>query len=425
MSDRLTLYNARLLCAATGRDEIGGIVIEAGRILDLGSHIKPHKAAVDCQRQALIPGLIDSRVQLSDPGRRDRETLEETLSAAVRGGITTLVAVPAPFAQIDSVSGLDSLREQAKGLALARLEVTAAVTQGAAGAELNALGLLADAGAVALSDGHRPLASSRFFAEALRQSDLHGLALCNLCLDPELGRGHMHAGLMATRLGLEGSPSVAEVLMLERDLQLLRSYGGRYHASLITSAEGVACIRRAKAEGLAVTAATSVHHLLLNELAVEGYRTFAKLWPPLRSESDRLALVQGLADGTIDCLVSDHCPVDSEAKRVPFASAESGMVGLEALLPLSLLAVQRGDLSLMRWLDAMTLAPAKLHRLERGALKIGAAADLTLVDLDAPRLLDADALSTPCRNFSYETLPAQGKVLKTWVAGRCRFDAEV
>ena len=421
--ERQTLVNARLLCAASGFDHNGGLVIENGCIADIGPQISVGDNVIDCAGKTLIPGMIDGRVHLSDPGYHHRETLLQTLKAAVRGGVTSILVLPNTLPVLDSVANIHALIQTACQAGLAKVYPYAALSQACAGDTLSEMGLLAEAGAVALTDGQYPVASSRLMAQAMSYAQAHKLPVANICMDPELGQGDMNAGLLATRLGLRGSASMAEEIMLARDLRILQHLGGHYHASMVTTRGAVELVARYKAKGHKVTAGTSINHIMLNELAVEGYRTFAKVWPPLRSEDDRLAIIEGVANGTIDIVVSDHCPVDSDTKRVPFAQADAGMVGLETFLPLCLAPLHSGQLSLHRWLESVTCKPADIFGIEGGKLAKGMPADLALIDIDAPVVVSDTQLSTPCRNLSYEQLPAQGKVIKTWVAGSCVYDS--
>jgi len=282
---------------------------------------------------------------------------------------------------------------------------------------------LREAGAVGFTDGMRPIHDSRVMRRALAYAGHVGRPVVQRAEDMGLAPdGVMNEGALATRLGLAGIPNAAEVILLERDLRLVELTGARYHAAQLSTAEGVAAIRRAKVQGLPVTADVSPHHLMLNELEVEGYRTFAKVRPPLRREDDRRALVEGLVDGTLDAIASDHRPQDQDEKRLPFAQAEFGAIGVETMLPVCLGLVHDGTLGLLDLLDRMTRAPAELLDLEVGRIAAGRPADLVLFDPEWPwRIRDTD-LHSLAKNTPFENRLVQGRVLRTFVDGRSVFN---
>jgi dihydroorotase len=295
----------------------------------------------------------------------------------------------------------------------------AAMTRGLAGEELAEFGLLKEAGAVAFTQGRISLRSAKVMRNALTYARDFDALIVHHTEDPDLARaGVMNEGETATRLGLPGIPREAESIVLERDIRLARLTGGRYHAAQISCAPAVETLRRAKAEGNGVTAGAAIAHLALNENDVVGYRTFFKMSPPLRSEEDRRAMVEALADGTIDVVCSAHDPQDVERKRQPFAEAADGAVGLETMLAVGLRLVHSGDVTLARLIDAMSTRPARLLGLEAGTLAPGAPADLALVDLDRPWIVKEDELHSRSRNTAFEGARLTGKVLRTMVAGR-------
>jgi dihydroorotase len=299
----------------------------------------------------------------------------------------------------------------------------ATITKGFAGEQIAELGLLKEAGAVAFSDGDHAVASARVMRRALQYAGPLGALIVQHPEEPTLARGGMmNAGAIASRLGLSGIPAVAEVMMVERDLRLVEMTGSRWHAAHVTTAAAIEAIRRAKARGLPVSCETTPHHLALNELEVEGYRTFAKVSPPLRSEADRRAVVEGLRDGTIDAIASDHRPQDQDSKRIPFAQAEFGVVGLQTMLSVALRLMHEGELSLLDLLRKLTVAPADLLGIEAGRLKVGAPADLVLFDLDAPWKIDPQQLRSLSKNTAFEGRLVQGRVLRTLVDGRTVFE---
>jgi dihydroorotase len=285
------------------------------------------------------------------------------------------------------------------------------------------LGLLKEAGAVAFTDGTSALADSLVMRRALAYARSINGRIVQHPEDPALALGGvMNEGEIATRLGLAGIPAVAEVMLIERDLRLVELTGAAYHVAHVSTGAAVEAIRRAKGRGLPVTADASPHHLTLNELEVEGYRTFAKVSPPLRAEEDRDALVGGLADGTIDAIASDHCPQDQDSKRLPFAQAEFGVVGLETLLAVALKVVHEGRMPLLDLLDRMTRRPAELLGLDAGRLRRGAFADLVLFDPDRPWKIQEGDLTSLAKNTPFEGRLVQGRVLRTFVDGRTIFE---
>ena len=285
------------------------------------------------------------------------------------------------------------------------------------------MGLLSSYGALGFTDGVKAVTDAQVMRRALAYARAFDLVILQHPEEPSLAKGAMNEGELATRLGIDGIPAAAEVIMLERDLRLVELTGGRYHAAHLSTAESLTLIRRAKTHGLDVTCDTAPHYFALNENAVGDYRTFAKVSPPLRSEDDRLAVAEALADGTIDVIASDHSPHDQDSKRLPFALADYGIVGLETLLPLCLEPVHKGTMSLLDILARLTVNPAKRLKLEAGRLAPGARADLVLFDLERPWQIDPDQFRSKSKNSPFDNHPVQGKVLRTVVDGRSIFEA--
>jgi dihydroorotase len=420
---RTGFINARLLDAASGLDEIGNLLVENGKIADLGpalfnDAIPDGIEIVDCRNQVLCPGFIDMRVFTGEPGAEHRETLRTASLAAAAGGVTTLIVMPNTNPVIDDVALVDFIERRARDTGIVNIHPMAALTKGLAGKEMTEIGLLKEAGAVAFTDGDRAVADAQIMRRALAYAAHFDALIVQHAEVPELARGVMNESELSGRLGLSGIPSAAETIMIERDLRLLEITGGRYHVSQVSCADSVDAIARARRHGLNVTCGVSAAHLALNENDVQSYRTFFKLSPPLRSEDDRKALVAGLADGTIDVVVSSHDPQDAEAKRHPFAQATFGAIGLETTLSAGLALVHNGDLPLARLLSAMTHVPADLLGLNTGRLAAGLPADLTLIDLGAPWVLKADDLQSISKNTPFEDRRLQGRVLRTVVGGR-------
>ena len=412
--------NARLLDPATGLDAPGTLVMGDRRILAVGPDVSAPDGAetFDCEGACLAPGLIDMRAFLGEPGYEHKETLATAGAAAAAGGITTLIGQPQTDPVVDTPAVVGFIARRARETSSVRVYAMAAITKGLAGAEMTEMGLLCEAGAVAFTDGVQAVASAQVMRRALSYASAWGALIVQHIEEPSLARGGaMNEGELATRLGLAGIPNAAETVMLERDLRLVELTGGRYHAACVSTADAAQAVRRAKSNGLAASCGAAVHHFALNELEIGEYRTFAKTTPPLRSEADRKAVVAALRDGTIDAIVSDHSPQDQESKRLPFAAAEPGIVGLQTLLPLALELVHRGELGLLDLLAKLTVNPARLLGLELGALAAGRKADLVLFDPDLPwRLAERDLVSKS-KNTPFDGRPVQGRVLRTVVAG--------
>ncbi len=418
------LRHARLVDPASGRDEAGDCLVENGVVTALGpdcalDRLPSGTEIVDCMNHVLCPGLVDMRVFTGEPGREHRETLASASEAAAAGGVTTIVTMPDTDPVIDDVALVDFILRRARDTAVVRVHPMAALTKGLEGREMTEIGLLTEAGAVAFTNGRRSVASARVMRRALTYARDFDALVVEHTEDAELAAGGvMNEGEVASRLGLPGVPSAAETIMLERDMRLVALTGGRYHAAQISCAESVEIVRRAKDDGLPVTCAVSINHVSLNENDIGPYRTFFKLSPPLRSEADRRALVEALADGTVDAVVSGHDPQHVETKRHPFAEAANGAVGLETLLAAGLRLVHSGDLGLRTLLRALSTRPAEILGLPGGRLDIGAPGDLILVDLDRPWVLEPERLRSRSKNTPFDDARLTGRVLRTYVGGR-------
>ena len=419
----LLLADARLVDPASGRDERGSVLVRDGVIADVAWGAAPAAPdgaeVVDCAGHVVAPGLVDLRAFVGEPGAEHRETLKSASAAAAAGGVTTLVCMPDTHPPIDDPAIVDFVLRRARDTAVVNIRIAAALTKGLEGREMTEIGLLGEAGAVAFTDGARSVANAQVMRRALTYARDFGALIMHHVEDADLvGDGVMNDGELASRLGLLGIPREAETLMLERDMRLVRLTGARYHAALISCADSVALVRRAKADGLPVTCGVSINNLALNENDIGDYRTFLKLSPPLRHEDDRQAVIAALADGVIDVVVSDHNPQDVETKRLPFAEAADGAVGLETLLSAALRLVHAGDMPLPKLLHALATRPADILGLPGGRLTPGAPADLILVDIDAPYVLDKRELHSRSKNSPFDEARLQGRVLKTFVGGR-------
>ncbi len=420
---RRAFINANIVAPAEGISSKGGILIEDGWILAVGPKVTresagPGTTVVDCTGLTLIPGLVDMRVFTGEPGAEYRETLASASQAAAAGGVTTMIVMPNTQPVIDDAAIVDFILLRARDTALVRVAPMAAITKGLNGEMMTEIGLLKDAGAVAITEGTKAVANANVFRRALTYAKDFGMLVVQHVEEPTLSTGVMNAGETASRLGLSGNPAMSEVIMLERDLRLVEMTGARYHASQISSQHAVEVIRAAKARELPVTCGVSVHHLVLNENDIGAYRTFFKLSPPLRSEDDRRALVEAVQDGTIDVIVSGHDPQSADTKRLPFAEAAFGVIGLETILSAALSLHHNEGVPLSRLIDAMSATPAKLLGLETGRLAPGAPADFALVDLNMSWQVELDGLRSRAKNSPFEYRTLEGRCVETIVAGQ-------
>ena len=417
------LINARLVDPATAGDEPGGLLIEDGLIADLGPHLRRNAPAgatvIDAKGHLVIPGLIDMQVFTGEPGLEHRETLASASRAAAAGGVTTFVCMPNTDPVIDDMALVDFVQRRARDTAIVNVHTFAALTKTLEGKQLAEIGLLKSAGAIGFSNGRRSVADAGVMRRALTYvRDFDSLVLSATEDEPLAGAGVMNEGEVAARLGLPGSPGAAEVIALERDLRLVELTGGRYHAAQLSTGQALDAIRAAKAKSLQVTAGVTINHLALNENDIGSYRTYFKLRPPLRSEDDRRAMVAGIADGSLDVIVSSHDPQGTDGKRRPFAEAAYGAIGLETLLPTALRLHLNGEIGLIPLLAAMTINPARILGLPGGRLVKGAPADIVVLDLEAPFIVDKSRMHSRSRNTPFDEARLQGIVRQTIVGGK-------
>jgi dihydroorotase len=421
------LQNARIVDPSRGLDEVGTIIIENDRIVASGADARnqgtPEGATViDCKGKAVLPGLVDARVFIGEPGAEHRETIASASHAAAAGGVTSVIMMPDTDPVIDNVALVEFIKRTARDTAVVNVYPAAAVTKGLHGEEMTEIGLLREAGAVAITEGRNSIANTQLMRRALTYARDFGVVLAHEAQDAHLGiNGVMNEGLYASWLGLSGTPREAEVIPLERDMRLAALTQGAYHAAQISTAMSAEVISRAKQNGLNVTSAVSINHLSLNENDIGEFRTFFRLQPPLRLEEDRLAMVEALRDGTIDIIVSAHDPQDVDTKRLPFADAAAGAIGLETLLGAALRLHHNGDVPLLRIVEAMSSAPARIFGLEAGSLRPGSLADMTIVDLDEPWVVKEEDLRSRSKNSCFEGARFQGRVVQTFVAGKSVF----
>jgi dihydroorotase len=406
---------------ADGIDLHGDLLVRDGRIADFGSGLgRPDGVeTIEQDGAVLCPGLVDIRVALGEPGFEYRETIASATEAASAGGITTLVALPDSEPAIDDPALARLLIARGRETCAVTILPYGAATRGCAGEDLSEIGLLREAGAVAFTDGTRAIASSALMRTALAYARGFGTRIVQHPEDPSLAHGGAATeGELATRLGLPAIPAAAEAILVARDIALAKLTGGSIHFAHVSTGEALELIRRAKSDGLNVTCDTAPPYFDLNENAIGDYRTYAKLSPPLRREEERRAVVAGLADGTIDAIASDHQPRDPDDKRLPFAQASAGGVGLATLLAVTLARVHNEDLTLNAAIALLTCRPAALLGLDAGRINKGDVADLCLFHPERSWRVKAGMLPGKAQNTPFDGRALEGTVLGTWKAGR-------
>ena len=410
--------NARLIDPEAQSDAPGSLLVRDGVIEGIDADAPEGAAVIDCNGRALAPGIIDWGVKIGEPGERHKESFRSAGLAAAAGGVTTIVARPDTMPPIDTPESLEFVTRRAAD-APVNIRHMAALTKAREGREMVEMSFLQDAGAVAFTDGVRVVSDTRLLSRCMTYARGLGALIVGHPQDAGLSRGAAAtSGKFASLYGIPAVSPMAEVIGLDRDLGLVAMTGCRWHADQITTARALPALQRARDAGLDVTAGISIHHLTLNEYDVGDYRTFFRFTPPLRSEDDRLAMVQAVADGLIDVIASFHTPQDEESKRLPFEAAAPGAVGLQTLLPAAMRLYHQGGLSLPQLWRAMSLNPAKRLGLPGGRLAPGAPADLVLFDPDAPFVLDRFTLLSKSKNTPFDGARMEGRVLGTWVAGR-------
>jgi dihydroorotase len=424
----ILLANARVIDPSRDLDEPGDVLIADGVIRDarrgIGAAGVPEGTEIiNCGGKIVAPGLVDMRAFIGEPGAGHRETLASASQAAAAGGITTIICQPNTSPAIDNSATVDFVLRRARDTAIVNIHPMAALTKSLGGTEMTEIGLLKAAGAVAFTDADRSITNALVMRRALTYARDFDALIVHYTEDPDLvGEGVMNESEFAARLGLTGVPATAEAVMLERDMRLVALTGGRYHAASVTCEDSLAVLRRARDSGLRVSASASINHLTLNENDIGPYRTFLKLSPPLRAEDDRKALVAAVASGLVDVIVSDHNPQDVEVKRLPFAEAAAGAIGLETMLAAGLRLVHSGEIALLPLIRAMSTRPAELLGLNAGTLKSGAPADVIVIDPDTPWIVEGDALKSKCKNTPFDEAKLTGRVIRTIVAGRTAYE---
>ena len=416
-------HNARLIDPEAGQERLGSVLVEHGAITELDGPCPDGAQPIDCGGKCLAPGIVDMGVQVGEPGAQHKESLRTAGLAAAKGGVTTIIMRPDTTPAIDTPEVLEYVTRRAEARTPVHIRAMATLTRARDGREMSEIGFLLDAGAVAFTDGDRILRDTKVLARCMTYAKGLGALIIGHPQDGGLSDGACAtSGKFASLRGLPAVSPMAERMGFDRDMGLVEMTGVRYHADQITSARTLPALERAKANGLKVTAGISIHHLTLNELDVGDYRTFFKFTPPLRSETDRSAMVRAVAEGLIDVICSMHTPQDEESKRLPFEEAASGAVGLETLLPAAMRLYHSEGLSLPQIWRALSFNPAKLLGLASGRLSVGAPADLVLFDPDAPFVLDRFALRSKSKNTPFDGARMEGRVLATYVAGNCVYE---
>ena len=423
--------NARIIDPSQGIDEIGGLIVDAnGKIKAVGKKVNkeniPTKSEkIDLKSKVLIPGIVDMKVFVGEPGFEYKENFRSLSNAALSGGVTSVVSMPNTSPAIDNVSMVDFILRRGRDKSGINIFPAATLTRNMEGKLMTEFGLLSKKGIIGFTDATKTIQNSEIMSRIMSYaSDLDVLVMQHP-EDQELSKGRcISEGEISTRLGLKGIPDIAEKIIIERDLSLLGEYPCRYHISQLSSAKSVEVIKKYKREGIKFSAGVSINNLSLNENDIGDFKTFMKVSPPLRKEDDRKALIKGIKDGYIDVIVSDHKPEDEESKRLPFAQAAEGSIGIETLLSLALELYHNQSLPLKKIIETITCNPARILKINKGNLKKGSDADLCIFDLNEPWKVDVSKLKSKSKNAAIENRKLQGKVLMTYLKGESVFSLQ-
>ncbi len=423
------LINARIIDPKNDLDEIGGLIIDSnGLIKAVGKKVAngnlPAKAEkIDLKKQVLIPGIVDMRVFVGEPGYEYKENFRTLSNAALSGGVTSVVSMPNTSPTIDNVSMVDFLKRRGRDKSKINIFPAATLTKNTDGKQMTEFGLLKRKGIIGFTDGIKTVQDPQVMLRIMSFASQSGSLIMQHAQDNILSDGGLiNEGEISTRLGLKGIPFLAEKIIVERDLSLLEEYFCRYHISQISSEKTVSVIKKAKNDGKIFTTGVSINNLSLNENDIGDFRTFLKLSPPLRTENDRSSLVKALNDGIIDVIVSDHKPEDEESKRLTFSQAATGASGIETLLPLSLELFHNKAIKLKTLIAAITSNPAKILKINKGNLDKGSEADLCILDINKPWVVEKNKLKSKSKNTPIENRKLQGVVLKTFVKGELSYE---
>ena len=425
---KLAILNARIIDTKNNLDEVGGILInEKGLIEACGKNVTKDTVGeskiYDCKNKLAIPGIIDARVFVGEPGYEYKENYRTLSQAAISGGVTSVVTMPNTDPIIDDVSTFDFIKRRARDKSLIKIYSLASLTKNIEGTEISEFGLLKLSGALGFTDGIKSVQNNDVMDKIFNYAKNQDALIVQFPQDNELSKnGVINDGLIATKLGLKGIPEYAEHIIIERDLRLLSQYQSKYHISLLSSGKSLEIIKDWKKRDLTFTSGVSINHLSLNENDIGEFKTFLKLSPPLRKEDDRLKLVDGIKEGIIDIIVSDHKPEDEESKRLTFQKCASGASGIETFLSLALEQYHNGNLELKTIIKCLTENPAKIFGINGGSLEPGKPADIVILDLEKPWVVKRENMKSKSKNTAIENKKLQGKVEKTFLNGKLVFE---
>lgn len=427
LKNNIAFTNARLIDPHSGLDELGDLITEGKKIKAIGKNLFPdgtpeNICTIDCKGNVLCPGFIDINTHLREPGEEHKENINTASSSALAGGITSLVCMPDTQPVIDQIPIIEFIKKRARETNGVKIFPAASITKNIEGKQLTEMGLLMEAGAILFTDANKTIKNTKVMKQALTYAKNFNLLIMISPQDYDLSlNGVMNGGALASKLGLPGISKIAEIIQVERDLRLLENSGGRLHFSNITTHESILAIKKAKNSGLKVTCSTAPHYFTLNERAVDEWKTFAKVFPPLREENDREAIYNALLENQIDIISSHHSPQDQDSKRLPFEQAEFGISGMETLLPISLDLHFNGNMKLIDLIDKLTNQPAELLNINAGKLKINFPADLTVIDINNSNIINLEDMKSKSKNSLFDQYNYKGKILYTIVDGRIVF----
>ena len=426
MSEKI-LINARIVDPSQKLDEIGSIIIDKnGKIKSIGKKVSkkdsPAAEVIDVKKNLVIPGIVDMKAFVGEPGFEYKENFRTLSQAALAGGVTSIVTMPNTKPVIDNVSMVDFIMRRGRDKSKINLFPCASLTKQMEGKLMTEFGLLSAKGIIGFSDVNKTVQNTETMARIMDYASDIGVLIMQHAEDYELSKNRcINEGEVSNRLGLSGISSVAEKIIIERDLTLLSEFPCRYHINQISSQNSLEVIKKNKSNGKKFSVGVSINNISLNENDIGDFKTFLKLSPPLRLEDDRRALVQGIKNGLIDVIVSDHTPEDEESKRLPFAQAATGAIGVETLLPLALELYHNESLPLEKVIECLTINPSNILKIKKGTLKKGSDADICIVDLNKPWVVKAENLKSKSKNTAIEDKRLQGKVLMTFLRGELVF----